>query len=390
MFSDGVMRLVERGTINGKRKTLLPGKIVTSFVMGTSKLYEWVDENPAIEMRPTSFTNDPFIIARNDRMMAINAALGVDLTGQVASDTLLGRFFSGIGGQVDFVRGAARSRGGKPIIALRSTAKSGKVSRICAVFEEGAGVVTSRGDVHYVVTEYGIADLWGKTIRQRAMALIEIAHPDARGDLLLTAKNRHYVFPDQVAPRGAYPWNEERAANLPSGESILVRPVRVSDEGALQDLFYRLSDESTYRRFMMHHRAHPHEEMQALAALDYESAMGVIACRADGGREEILGMARYDLDPATRLAEIAFVVRDDWQHRGVGRVLFQRMADVARTRDIAGFTAHVLLGNRPMMSIFEKSGLPLEVTLSDGAYHLIARFEPHPAPPKDGPSFSPH
>jgi len=194
MLSDGVMRLAQAGVITGKKKTLLPGKMVTSFLMGSEKLYEWAHENPALEMRPSSFTNDPFQIARNDHMVAINSALAVDLTGQVAADTIGGRFFSGIGGQVDFIRGASRSRGGRPIIALPSTAKGGKVSRICPALEEGAGVVTSRGDIHYVVTEYGVADLWGKNIRQRAGALIDIAHPDFRTELCNAARARKYVF----------------------------------------------------------------------------------------------------------------------------------------------------------------------------------------------------
>ena len=195
MMSDGVMDLVEAGVITGRRKNFLPGKLVTSFVMGTRRLYEWVHDNPLIEMRASLFTNDPFQIARNDNMVAINAALAVDLTGQVAADTVRGRFFSGIGGQVDFIRGAARSKGGKPIIALPATAKGGSVSRIQSAFEEGTGVVTSRGDIHYVVTEYGIADLWGKNIAQRTDALISIAHPDFRTELLNEAKQRCYVFP---------------------------------------------------------------------------------------------------------------------------------------------------------------------------------------------------
>jgi acyl-CoA hydrolase len=202
MFSDGVMRLTQAGVITGRRKTLLPGKIVTSFVMGTRDLYDWVDDNPALEMRPSSFTNDPFQIARNDNMIAINSALAVDLTGQVAADTIGGRFFSGIGGQVDFIRGSARSKGGRPIIALPSTAKNGTISRIQPSLEAGAGVVTSRGDIHYVVTEHGIADLWGKNIRQRACALISIAHPDFRPELINAARNRRYIFWNgDAAPR---------------------------------------------------------------------------------------------------------------------------------------------------------------------------------------------
>lgn len=193
MFSDGVMRLAEGGVITGRRKTFVPGKIVTSFVMGSRALYDWVDGHPAVEMRPSAFTNDPFQISRNDRMVAINSALAVDLTGQVAADTVRGKFFSGIGGQVDFIRGASRSRGGKPVIALPATAKGGTVSRIQPAFEEGTGVVTSRGDVHYAVTEYGIADLWGKNIRDRAEALIAIAHPDFRAELRAAARGRKYL-----------------------------------------------------------------------------------------------------------------------------------------------------------------------------------------------------
>jgi acyl-CoA hydrolase len=195
MLSDGVMRLAEAGVVNGRRKTLLTGKIVTSFIMGSRALYEWVHDNPAVEMRPSAFTNDPFQIARNDQMIAINSALAVDLSGQVAADTVRGKFFSGIGGQVDFIRGAARSKGGKPVIALPSTAKGGTVSRIQPAFEEGAGIVTSRGDIHYVATEYGIADLWGKNINQRAHALIGIAHPDFRTELLAAARRRCFVLP---------------------------------------------------------------------------------------------------------------------------------------------------------------------------------------------------
>ena len=195
MMSDGVMDLVLAGVITGRKKSLLPGKLVTSFIMGSRRLYDWCDDNPLVEMRPSSFTNDPGVIARNENMVACNSAIAVDLTGQVAADTLGGRFFSGIGGQVDFIRGASRSRGGSPIIALPSTAKGGSVSRIQAAFEEGAGVVTSRGDVHYVVTEWGVADLWGKSIRERAFALIGIAHPDVRSELLAAAKKRCFVFP---------------------------------------------------------------------------------------------------------------------------------------------------------------------------------------------------
>lgn len=381
MFSDGIMNLADSGIVTGRRKTLLPGKIVTSFIMGSHKLYQWVHDNPAVEMRPSEFTNDPFTIARHDNMCALNGAVAVDLTGQVAADTVMGRFFSGIGGQVDFIRGAARSPGGKAIIALPSTTRDGKISRIQAALEEGAGVVTSRGDVRFVVTEYGIADLWGKNIRQRANALIAIAHPDYQAELLDSAKKRRFVFPDQVAPRGTYPWEEACTETLPDGSSVEVRPVRLTDEETLQDLFYRLSDESTYRRFMAHKRVHPHKEMQRLVDLDYDSNMALVVTVQDGEREKILAMTRYDVDPATRLADIAFVVRDEEQGKGMGTLLMRRMVEIARARGLKGFTADILATNKPMLSVFRKSGLKLQVGRSDGAQHMKALFRVRKAPP---------
>jgi 4-hydroxybutyrate CoA-transferase len=183
MISDGVIPLVEAGVINGERKSFKPRKIIAGFVLGTREIFDFVDNNPVFEFHPTSYVNDPALIARNDKMVAINSALQIDLTGQVCSDSIGNQFYSGIGGQVDFLRGASRSKGGKPIIAISSTAKSGEISRIMPMLSPGAGVVTSRGLVHYVVTEYGVAYLHGKSIRERAKALIEIAHPKFRHEL---------------------------------------------------------------------------------------------------------------------------------------------------------------------------------------------------------------
>ncbi len=372
MLSDGVMNLARRGVVTGAKKTLLRGKMVTSFVMGTKALYDWAHEHPALEMRPSEFTNDPGTIARHDRMISINGALAVDLTGQVASDTVGGRFYSGIGGQVDFVRGASRSKGGKAIIALPSTARGGTVSRIQAAFEEGAGVVTSRGDVHFVVTEHGVADLWGKSVRERAKALIEIAHPDMRSEVLERAKQRRFVFPDQRMHRGHYPWQEVRRETLRGGHEVILRPVRMSDEVPLQRMLYRLSDESVYRRFFAWKRAHPREEMQAMVDLDYENAMAMVVAEPDA--DEILAICRYDVDPATQLAEIAFTVRDDWQHRGIGTLLLRRMTEIARARGLAGFRADVLAENSAMLAVFHKSGLKWTSKLQGGVVELEGRF----------------
>ncbi len=193
LFSDGVIELVERGIINNEAKTLHPGKIVAGFLLGTQRLYDFVNDNPIIELHPTEYVNDPFRIAQNDKMISINSALEVDLTGQVNADSIGPKFYSGVGGQVDFVRGAARSKGGKPIIALPSTAKDDTISRIVWQLRPGAGVVTTRNDVHYIVTEYGVAYLHGKTIRERVRSLIDIAHPNFREELEAKARELNYL-----------------------------------------------------------------------------------------------------------------------------------------------------------------------------------------------------
>lgn len=193
LFSDGVIDMVEAGVITCARKTFHPGKIIAGFLFGSQRLYEFVDNNPIIELHPTDYVNDPFNIAQNEKMVAINSALQVDLTGQVCADSIGPRFYSGAGGQVDFIRGAARSRGGLPIIAFLSTAKDETISRIVPTLREGAGVVTTRNDVHYVVTEYGVAALHGKTVRQRARELINIAHPKFREELTRAAGELGYL-----------------------------------------------------------------------------------------------------------------------------------------------------------------------------------------------------
>ena len=200
MFSDGVMELVEAGVITNEKKTLHKGKIIAGFLMGSKRLYDFVDNNPVIELHPSEYTNDPFVIAANDRMVAINSALQVDLTGQVCADSMGTRIYSGVGGQADFTRGAARSRGGRPIIALPATAREGTISRIVPMLDPGSGVVTTRFDVHYVATEFGVASLHGKTLRQRAEALIGIAHPGFQEALRRFAEQHHYLESSSHSP----------------------------------------------------------------------------------------------------------------------------------------------------------------------------------------------
>lgn len=361
MFSDGVMRLVEMGVITGRRKSLRPGKIVTTFCMGSRALYDFVDNNPGCEFLPTEYVNDPFTIARNDHMVAINAAIEVDLTGQVCSDSIGSRFYSGIGGQVDFIRGAARSRGGKPVIALPSTAtlRDGRVvSKIVPVLQEGAGVVTSRGDVHYVVTEWGVAYLHGKSVRERALALVSIAHPDFRENLLAAAKGRCLITPDvsvqALTPR--YPEEMEEDAVLNDGTGILIRPIRPMDEDLLREFHYRLSDTTVYRRYRRPLKSLPRSERLKLVDIDYQSQMALIAVRRHDTRDEMLGVARYFVDPATRTAEVAFVVRDDWHGKGIGGLLLGRLIGAASGQGLHALEAYCQLDNLPMIDLLLRRG----------------------------------
>jgi 4-hydroxybutyrate CoA-transferase len=193
MFSDGVVGLFEDGVVNGEAKTVHRGKVIASFVLGTRRSFDFLDNNPCVEFHPSDYVNDPFVIAQNDKMVAINSALAVDLTGQVSADSIGRDIYSGFGGQLDFMRGASRSKGGRPIIALPSTARGGRLSRIVDALAEGSGVVTTRADVHYVVTEHGVARLYGKSLRERARELIAVAHPDFRDELRAAAGRRHLL-----------------------------------------------------------------------------------------------------------------------------------------------------------------------------------------------------
>jgi acyl-CoA hydrolase/RimJ/RimL family protein N-acetyltransferase len=382
MVSDGILSLIEAGVVTGRRKSVHKGKVVTSFCMGSRRLYDYVDDNPVFEFLGVDWVNDPFVIARNDDMVAINSALQVDLTGQVCADSVGHKFFSGIGGQADFIRGASRSRGGKPIIAIRSTADDDGVSRIVPVLSEGAGIVTSRGDVHYVVTEYGVANLYGRSVRERALALISIAHPSFRQELLDAAKARRYVLPSQLpmpASGRPYPHEAVSAGTLRDGRSVLFRPLRPDDERALRDFFHSHSDETVYLRYGTPLKRLAPKQVQHFVTLDYDHRMAIGAFVAPGEQrgsdlDRLIGIARYDLEPSTNLAECAFVIHDDFQGQGLGTQLLQKLMRYARARQIDGFTAQVLARNVRMMRVFAKSCSPMTSRLVDGNYELSFRF----------------
>lgn len=371
MFSDGVIDLIRNGNITGKYKSTHPRKVSSSFTFGTKQVYEFIDRNPLFTFHPSDYINHPIRIAEQHKMVAVNSALQIDLTGQVCADSIGTRFYSGIGGQVDFIRGASMCPDGKPIIALRSTAAGGTISRIAATLDLGAGVVTSRGDVRFVVTEHGIADLQGKTIRERAMALLSIAHPDFRGDLLAAAKQRRYVFSDQIEPHAGYPRQYEETYVTKQGRQVLLRPIRVTDEQKLTDFFYSLSNQTIYKRWMHVMKSMPHKDILHSLDVDYRQTMAIVVEHGEPGKEpELIGVGRYHGDRATNRAEVAFVVRDDWQGQGLGSQLLRDLIRIARENGIDALTAEVLADNHVMMHVFHQAGLDVTSVFEGGVYSL--------------------
>ncbi len=381
MFSDALIDLVESGVITGKHKSVDRGKIVASFCMGSRKLYDYIDNNPFFSFHPTEYVNDVFVIGQQHKMVAINVALEVDLTGQVCSDSLGTKFFSGIGGQVDFNRGAARAPGGKAIIALPSTAQEGKVSRIVTHLSPGAGVVTTRGDVHYVVTEYGIAYLHGKSVQDRALALISISHPDYRAKLLQEAIKAKYVRPELANELSDTegkillgPQELRTSLLLDDGTQINFRPIHPTDEPRIRDLFYSVSQQAMYYRYMSHMKRIPQRQTQDFAYINRRNDIALVGTVPEAHGDEIIAIGRYYLDPRTNRAEIALLVRDEWQKRGIGSFLLKYLITIARRNGISGFTAEVLRENRPAQSLLQKSGLKMKSTLSEGIYTFELDF----------------
>jgi acyl-CoA hydrolase/N-acetylglutamate synthase-like GNAT family acetyltransferase len=378
LLSDGIVELLKQGAIDNTNKTINRGKTVATFCMGKQATYQYIHDNPAIEFRTVDYTNNPLVIAQHHKMVAINSALEIDLTGQATAESLGKIFYSGIGGQADFMRGAILSPQGKTILTLESTAERGRISRIVPFLKEGVGITLNRGDIHYVVTEYGIAYLHGKNIRERAMQLIAIAHPQFRAWLIEEGKKLNLIYPDQAfiaGKKGEYPEEIETYRTTATGLEILLRPVKISDEPLLKNFFYALSDESLYRRFMSVRHDMPHERLQQFSIIDFSQEMVIVALRPQEQKEEILGLGQYAIDEGAHVAEAAFAVRDDYQNRGIGKELLAYLTYLAKKQGLLGFTAEVLLENRPMLHLFEQMGFEMERRMAEGVYELRMTFK---------------
>lgn len=377
LLGDGLVKLMQVGVIDNSNKSINRGKTIATFSMGSAETYEYLHDNPFIEFKTVDYTNDPRVIAQHDNMTAINSALEIDLTGQATAESLGKVFYSGIGGQADFMRGAVLAKSGKTILTIPSTAEQGEVSRIVPFLKAGAGVTLNRGDIHYVVTEYGIAYLHGKNIRERAMELISIAHPKFRAELIRKAKKRNLIYQDQAfipGKAGEYPKKVETYRTTSGGIEIFIRPVKISDEPLLKEFFYSLSDTSLQRRFISERKDIPHERLQEFVVIDYNSEMILLAFTRKNGGEKLAGVGQYAIVGSTHTADVAFVVRDDYQEQGIGRELLRYLTLLAKKQGLLGFTADVLISNARMLRLFESMGFDVQKHIEDGMYEMKMTF----------------
>ncbi|RJR51560.1 MAG: GNAT family N-acetyltransferase [Desulfobacteraceae bacterium] len=378
VFSDDFIDLIEEGVISGEHKTLFPGRVICSFCIGTQRAYDYVRDNPRIGLYPAETVYNPIVIAQNERMISFGSALEVDLSGQICSESKGHHFYSGIGGRLDFIRGAAMSKGGRSVITLPSTTKDGRKSRIVANLQEGAGVVATRGDVKYVVTEYGIAYLHGKSVRERAMALINIAHPKFRKELLEAAKRHAYVYPDQTfihSESHSYPDEEESSATLSNGSLVTIRPIKPTDEVQLQDFFYSHSEETIYLRYFRTIRSMPHSTAQAMVNLDYKNHMAFVATLGEIGMERIIAVARYAIEKENSgMVEVAYTTHEDFQGLGLGTMLQERLEAYAKRMGFLGAVGYLFEDNMAMLKTFSRKGQYQAEMLEDGILRVWRYF----------------
>ncbi|WP_444995133.1 GNAT family N-acetyltransferase [Aliikangiella sp. IMCC44359] len=372
MISDGIIDLMLKGVINNRKKTFHKGKTITTFCMGTQRLYDFVNSNPHVEFYPSEHVNSPVNIARNDNMISINSAIEIDLTGQVVADSIGYQFFSGIGGQVDFIRGASLSKGGKPIITLPSTTKDGKISKIVPHLTEGGGVVTSRGHVHYVVTEYGIAYLRGKSIRERALELIRVAHPKFREQLLNEVRAHYWVpeyqekTPTSVPELGSVEFKIFRFDDI----KYTLRPLYPADERKLQEFFYSHNKETLISRYNHYITQMNREKSCNLVSVNQHQDLALCFTEKAQQGEYIQAVGRYYYIKKENCCEVAFVIKESKRGKGMATTLLKEMINIARIRKIRKMVAYVRGSNKPMLAVFEHQGFTRQLSDSINEVHL--------------------
>jgi acyl-CoA hydrolase/GNAT superfamily N-acetyltransferase len=378
IFTDPLVDLIERGVINNSTKNIYRGKSLATCCMGTSRLYDYVNDNSLVEFYPSDVLLSPSFISSNDNMVAVNLALQVDLRGQVRQGSPTWTSFEGSGGDNDFMRGTSLSKGGRSIICLRSTSfKTGR-STIVPSFGPKAAVIMNRGEVNYIVTEYGIAYLGGKSIRERAMALVEIAHPDHREELMKGAREIGYVYPDQFYYMTASPElrNRVRTDHVFKGNlKAHIRVIKPTDESMIRDLFYTLSQSSIYFRYFSPRRSMPHANVQQYVSITEDKGLSMVVTIGPRENRKIIGECRYVFEAHSEYPDVAFMVDENYQGRGIASFLLNYMVEIAKERGVKGFTADVLFSNRPMLKVFEKLPYILHKSVSEGVVNLKFRFD---------------
>lgn len=365
-LTDDIMHLFAKGVITNRKKGFNDGKMVAQSAIGSEDLYEFLNDNPAVEFHPSDYVCDPAIIARHNKMVAMSVAMAIDLTGQVAADAMPQTHFSGITGISDFMRGAVQSPGGKSILMLPSTAMQGRKSRIVPILGDTA-VAVPRGDVHHVVTEFGAVNLFGKSLQERAMAMISIAHPEFRDELFYEAQKMGLLSAERTLSEsihGVYPIHLEETIEI-MGEQVTVRPAKPVDARRIQEHFYDLSKDDVIARFFHEKTSFVKEEVEGVSQIDYVKDLTVVAIVGEFGFGRVVGIGEYLVDPATNIAEIAFSISKDFQKMGLGKILLKKLAAAARANDISGLVAYTSPHNRGMIKLFKQ--LPYKVnTVFDG------------------------
>jgi acyl-CoA hydrolase/RimJ/RimL family protein N-acetyltransferase len=375
VITDSVLDLVEAGVVNGRFKSMSRGKVVASYALGTQRLYDAIEANRAFTFRPVEEVSDPATLIRQNRMVSIVHGFSVDLTGQVCAEYRNGAPFGGVGSTAVFHYAAARSEGGRAIVCVPCRSPHGE-SNIKLSLGPLEPVTIPRYETHWVITEYGSAYLYGSTTRQRAVALIEIAHPDDREGLLAQAKEIGLLHEHQsVRSRRSYPVDEEQTVTLKDHTEVLIRPTKTTDVGLLQDLFYRLDPEDVRTRFFRNLSAMTHEMAEHLTSVSYSREMAFAVVVGDAENERVVATSSYYLDPSTRLADVAYIVDPDWQGRGLGTVLHHRTAQYAMANGVRGFTADVLGENEAMIAVFRKGPGTLETKMRYGVVELQVNFD---------------
>ncbi len=376
-ITNNIIPLIENAVLTSRKKNFHPEKIITSYALGTKELYDFVDNNPYIEFYPTDYVCNPRYIAMNKNMISINQAVQIDLTGQVNTSTKGYKFHTGIGDTVDFMRGAALSKGGKPIIVLTSTKKNGTESTIVSHLDEGAGVILSRADVHYVVTEWGVAYLHGKSIRERALELICIAHPNFRQNLLDEAKKLNYIYSDQILPCDeegnicVYPKQYETYFKTLDNEKIIVRPVKTTDEPLLKELYYSLDERDRYLRFFEVRKEFTHSKTQHEVNIDYENIFSIAAFVGEISDQEMVGNASYHYNPRNNMAEFDFLIKKEWRGKGIASFLYRHLIIIAKEKGIKGFYGNIHIQNKQTVQIIRKGGYTKITPPKAGEYELF-------------------